>query len=134
MNSFKLKIYATNGVFYDDDAYSLNIKTIDGMYAIQALHRDTILALVPGKISFIDKNEDKHDLIVSDGIVNICKNVVLLIVENCYREEDYEKSIQKEKEDLVQEELNQKQALKEYSSAQARIAKMMNKLSGNDDI
>lgn len=129
METFNLKLLASDNVFYNDDAISITFETVDGKYGVLAHHSNTILALMPCTMKIVDKEENNVFAMVSDGLVKVEDNRVLVLVENAYRPEDYE-SVMAEKEKIrTEEESLRKRANKEYAATQARLARAMNKLS-----
>lgn len=50
MNTFSLKIYASNKVFYEGEAISLTLPTIDGEMGILANHEDMIIGIEVGEL------------------------------------------------------------------------------------
>lgn len=133
METFKLKLLASDKVFFDDDAISISFSTIGGKYGVLAHHSNTILALLPCTMKIVDKEENNLFAVVSDGLVKVENNVVVVLVEDAYRPEDAD-IVAAEKEKIRnEEEILQKRSNKEYAAAQARLARAMGKLSAKNE-
>ncbi|MCQ2602493.1 MAG: F0F1 ATP synthase subunit epsilon [Clostridia bacterium] len=132
METFKLRLYASDKVFYDDDAISISYKTIDGMYGVLAHHSNTIMAILPCTMKIVDKEENEIFAVVSDGIVKIENNVVLVLVENADNPEDVERLTEERRKIRAEEAKLQQRSNQEYAATQARLARAMNKLSSKN--
>ena len=52
MNTFALSVFASDHIFFQGNAVSLTLPATDGLYGIQANHRNLIGAVIPGKLTF----------------------------------------------------------------------------------
>ena len=81
MNEFSFQIITPNGIFFEEKIEELYLKTGRGFVAILANHVDYITN-TKKSIGFIKKNNVKKYFLFYDGILNIYKKKVKLIVDN----------------------------------------------------
>lgn len=128
MTHFKVKILAADKPFYEGEALSLIVPTVNGQFGILAHHSNTLGATVPGllKITYPDNREEV--LSVSSGIFKIEHNHVLVLVDSLERPEEIDINRAKREADEAKEALLQKMSRQEYYSTQARLARALNRL------
>ena len=128
MALFKVKILAADKPFYEGEALSLIVPTVNGQYGILAYHSNTLGATVPGllKITYPDNKEEV--LSVSSGIFKIEHNHVLVLVDSLERPEEIDINRAKREADEAKEALLQKMSRQEYYSTQAKLARALNRL------
>lgn len=128
MSHFKVKILAADKPFYEGEALSLIVPTVNGQFGILAHHSNTLGATVPGllKITYPDNREEV--LSVSSGIFKIEHNHVLVLVDSLERPEEIDINRAKREADEAKEALLQKMSRQEYYSTQAKLARALNRL------
>lgn len=128
MAHFKVKILAADKPFYEGEALSLIVPTVNGQFGILAHHSNTLGATVPGllKITYPDNSEEV--LSVSSGIFKIEHNHVLVLVDSLERPEEIDINRAKREADEAKEALLQKMSRQEYYSTQAKLARALNRL------
>ena len=128
MAYFKVKILAADKPFYEGEALSLIVPTVNGQFGILAHHSNTLGATVPGllKITYPDNREEV--LSVSSGIFKIEHNHVLVLVDSLERPEEIDINRAKREADEAKEALLQKMSRQEYYSTQAKLARALNRL------
>lgn len=128
MALFKVTILAADKPFYEGEALSLIVPTVNGQYGILAHHSNTLGATVPGllKITYPDNKEEV--LSVSSGIFKIEHNHVLVLVDSLERPEEIDINRAKREADEAKEALLQKMSRQEYYSTQAKLARALNRL------
>lgn len=129
MNTFILKVLATDNPFFEGESTSLIVPTLDGQYGILAHHSNMISAITPGILTFKDKDEKEIKIKVSNGMVKFESNVALVLVEDAYLPEDEEKILKEKEEKHKKEKEIQRKSINDYLMAQARISREMSKLS-----
>ena len=128
MAHFEVKILAADKPFYEGEALSLIVPTVNGQFGILAHHSNTLGATVPGllKITYPDNREEV--LSVSSGIFKIEHNHVLVLVDSLERPEEIDINRAKREADEAKEALLQKMSRQEYYSTQAKLARALNRL------
>ncbi|HHX17556.1 MAG TPA: F0F1 ATP synthase subunit epsilon [Clostridium sp.] len=81
MNTFHINILATDKPFYTGPCESLIVPTSQGKYGIMANHSNFIIATTPGELFYRLPGEEMRDVAVSQGIVKIENNKVLMLVD-----------------------------------------------------
>ncbi len=137
--TFRLHIWASEKPFYDGDCVSLVIPSVDGKYGIMANHSNTITAIVPGVLSYTLPGKEPQLAAVSEGIVKIEDNDVLVLVETIERPEEIDANRAKAAADEAREAMMQKLSRREYYTTRLTLARAMSRLqakghfSGGDD-
>ena len=128
MDTFGLKIIASDKVFYEGRCRKLIIPAPDGEKGILANHENMVIAIVVGtaKVQLAGEDEWK-DLAVGSGFAEIVNNRVTLLVDT-ERPEDIDVRRAKEQQERAEEQMRQKQSIQEYYHTQASLARAMNRL------
>ena len=81
MNEFRLHIVEADNDFYDGGCTSLVIPTTDGMMGIQAMHENLVAAVSIGVVKYTLPDGTRCHAAVSNGIVKVENNEVLILVD-----------------------------------------------------
>ena len=129
MDTFGLKIIASDKVFYEGRCRKLVIPAPDGEKGILANHENMVIAIVVGtaKVQLAGGDEWK-DLAVGSGFAEIVNNRVTLLVDTAERPEDIDVRRAREQQERAEEQMRQKQSIQEYYHTQASLARAMNRL------
>ena len=129
MDTFGLKIIASDKVFYEGRCRKLIIPAPDGEKGILANHENMVIAIVVGtaKVQLAGEDEWK-DLAVGSGFAEVVNNRVTLLVDTAERPEDIDVRRAKEQQERAEEQMRQKQSIQEYYHTQASLARAMNRL------
>ncbi|MBR7090122.1 MAG: ATP synthase F1 subunit epsilon [Lachnospiraceae bacterium] len=132
-DSFHLKILAADKTFFDGDAISLNIPAFDGSYQILAHHEPVVMALKEGVLRFRFVNEEGNEVVKTGvnglGLVNIRKDVVMVLVDSIEAPEDIDRARAERALKRAMEQLRQDQSIQEYEQSRASMARAMLRLS-----
>ncbi len=128
MNSFSLLILAAEKSFYDGECISLVIPTTQGLYGIQAMHSNMIAAIVPGMLKYTLPDGTQKVAAVSEGLIKVENNQVMLLVDTCERPEEIDENRAKRSKEEAMEAMLQKKSIQDYHSAQAKMARAINRL------
>ena len=129
MNTFYLKIMASDKVFYSGKCATLVVPALDVELAIQAHHQNMIVATTVGEVRFTDgESEDWKKAVVGIGFVYIANNRVTMLVDTAERPEDIDEVRAREAMERAKEQLRQKQSIQEYHVSQASMARAMYRL------
>ena len=132
MNSFRLHIFAADRVFFEGNCVSLIVPTNHGQYGVQAHHSNMIAALVPGMLTYRLPEGESHNAAVSAGMIKVEANDVLVLVDAAERPEDIDAIRARRKADEAREILLQKRSQQEYRTAEATLARALNRLRVKD--
>jgi len=130
MTKFFLQILAAEKIFFDGDCISLVIPTIQGQYGIQANHSNMVAAVVPGILKYMLPDGTEFIAVVSEGIVKVENNQVLLLLDTVERPEEIDENRAKRAAEQAKEALLQKKSIQDYYAAQAKMARAISRLRG----
>ena len=129
MDTFGLKIIASDKVFYEGRCRKLIIPAPDGEKGILPNHENMVMAIAVGtaKVQLAGEDEWK-DLAVGTGFAEIVNNRVTLLVDTAERPEDIDVRRAQEQQERAEEQMRQKQSTQEYYHTQASLARAMTRL------
>ncbi len=127
METFRLRILAADKPFYEGDCVSLTVPAPDGERGILAHHSNMISAIVPGVLRFRLEGEERTAA-VSSGLMKVEDNEVLILVDSAERPEEIDVNRARRSAALAKEALLQKRSIREYRTAQASLARAINRL------
>ena len=128
MNTFELIVLAAEKPFFEGDCVSLVIPTNDGQYGIQAKHNNMIAAVVPGLLKITTPDNKEIIAAVSEGIVKVEINQVLILVDTLELPEEIDENRAKRSAEEAKEAILQKKSIQDYYSAQAKMARAISRL------
>ncbi len=129
MDTFGLKIIASDKVFYEGRCRKLIIPAPDGQKGILPNHENMVIAIVVGTAKVqLAGEDDWRDLAVGTGFAEIVNNRVTLLVDTAERPEDIDVRRAQEQQERAEEQMRQKQSIQEYYHTQASLARAMNRL------
>ena len=129
MNTFSLKVIATDKVFYVGKCTALIIPALDGEREILAHHENMVIATKEGEVRCrTDENSDWKKAVVGVGFVHIANNRVTMLVDTAERPEDIDAVRAKQAYERAVEQLRQKQSIQEYHMSRASLARAMARL------
>lgn len=132
MNTFFLKIVACDRVFYEGECEVLVFPVEDGEMSILAHHEQMTYAVEIGDLRFRTPDGTEHVAIVSDGMLEVDKNRVNVIVYSAETPEEIDAARARAAEERAREQLRQKQSIMEYHISTASLARAMARLRGKD--
>ena len=129
MNTFSLKVIATDKVFYDGKCTALIIPALDGEREILAHHENMVIATKEGEVRCrTDESSEWKKAVVGVGFVHIANNRVTMLVDTAERPEDIDAVRAKQAYERAMEQLRQKQSIQEYHMSRASLARAMARL------
>ena len=132
MSAFWLKIVASDHIFYNGHCSYLAVPAPDGEMGIMPHHEAMILAVQEGNLRFkVPEDTEWHQAIVGRGILQVANNRVTMIVDTAERPEDIDEVRAREALERAQEQLRQKQSLREFKMSQASMARALTRLKGS---
>lgn len=129
MNTFKLKIVASNRVFFDGEAQSLVVPVAEeGLCGFLAHHENTVAPIEFGEMKLTDADGKVTEAFVGSGFLEFFDNSANLVCISVELPEEIDKRRAEEAAERAQEELRQKQSLTEYYQTQANLSRAMERL------
>ena len=135
MNTFSLKVIASDKVFFDGKCGIIIVPALDGEQAIMSHHEDMVIATREGEVRFKEKEEDDWTkAVVGVGCVYISHNRVIMLVDTAERPEDIDRVRANEAKIRAEERLRQKESLKEYKQSEASLARALTRLKVTEKV
>lgn len=134
MNTFSLVVLAAEKPIYDGECSSLIFPTADGLQGIQAMHNNMIAAVVPGILAIRKPDEEEFVVIVSEGLIKVENNQVLVLVDTAERPEEIDENRARRAAEQAKEAILQKKSIQDYYAAQAKMARALSRLKGLEKI
>ena len=128
MDTFGLKIIASDRVFYEGRCKKLIIPAADGQKGIMVNHENMVVAILIGNGRMQIEDGKWIDVAFGRGFAEIVNNRVTLLVDTAERPEEIDIRHAREQKERAQERLRQKQSIQEYYHSQASLARAMNRL------
>lgn len=128
MNTFGLRIVASDKVFYAGRAKMIILPQKDGEKGVMAHHEDMMTAIVPGELRFQTEDGEWKYAAVSSGFVQMINNRLTVLVLTAERPEEIDVRRAQEAKEQAEERLRQKQSQREYYFTQASLARAMSRL------
>lgn len=125
MQTFWLKIVASNRVFYSGPCQTLVFPALDGEMAILPHHENMVIAVENGEIRILTEEGEWIHGVVSTGFVQIINNRVLALVLSAEHPDEIDVRRAEEAKERAEEQLRQKQSIQEYHISQASLARAM---------
>lgn len=128
MDTFGLKIIASDKVFYEGRCRNLVIPAPDGEVGLLPHHENMVIAVEVG-IARMEVEEGKwNEIAVGTGFAEIVNNRVTLLVDTAERPEDIDVRRAQEQKERAEEQMRQKRSIQQYYHTQASLARAMNRL------
>ena len=128
MDTFKLRVYAVDRAFYEGECQSLSLPILDGQYGILPHHSNMIAAITPGMLTIRLPGREPETAAISTGLVKVENNEVLILADTIERPEEIDVNRARRAADAAREALLKKRSWREYRTAQANLAREVNRL------
>ena len=126
--TMRISILAADSKFYEGECEGLIVPTTDGQFGILPGHCEIIAAVTPGMLSYTLPGGERKFAAVSGGLLKIEGGHVLILVDSAEHPEDIDANRAQRAADAAREELLRKRSHQEYQSAQAHLARAINRL------
>ena len=128
MDTFGLKIIASDKVFYEGRCRNLVIPAPDGEVGLLPHHENMVIAIEVGIARMQVEEGEWSEIAVGTGFAEIVNNRVTLLVDTAERPEDIDVRRAQEQKERAQEQMRQKRSIQQYYHTQAALARAMNRL------
>lgn len=128
MKTFMLSVLAADSCIYVGECSSVILPAADGQYGVLADHCNTISAVVPGLLEYTLPNGEVQSVAVSNGMVKIENNEVMILVDSAERPEEIDIRRAERAAAEAREQLLQKKSIMEYRTAEAYLARALNRI------
>ena len=124
---FHIDILASDHPFYQGECNMLIFPGLDGEIGVLAKHEAMVTCLVAGELRYQVDNE-WHYAAVSDGIVEITSDKVVILADTIERPEEIDIRRAEIAQLQAEEKLRQKLSIQEYYQTMAAMNRAMNRL------
>ena len=128
MNEFNLHIIEADNDFFNGKIVSLVVPTTDGLYGIQAMHENLVATVTIGVVKYTLPDGTRCHAAVSDGIVKVENNEVLILVESCEDPDEIDEARAQDEQDMANDILNGRSDRLNYRAAKGMLARAVNRL------
>ncbi|MGN0522704.1 MAG: FoF1 ATP synthase subunit delta/epsilon [Eubacterium sp.] len=129
MNTFKLKIVASNKVFFDGECQQLVLPIADdGLKGFLANHENVVAPIEFGEMKITTADNETIEAFIGSGFIEYfdnCADVVCISVE---LPQEIDRRRAEEAKIRAEEKLRQKQSIYEYHQSKADLARAMERL------
>ena len=128
MNEFNLHIIEADDDFFNGKCVSVVILTVDGMLGIQAMHENLVAAVNIGVIKYTLPDGTRCHAAISNGIVKVENNEVLVIVELAEDPDEIDVERATQEAEAARDVLAGKTDRLNYRAAKGMLARAANRL------
>ncbi|MGN1050928.1 MAG: ATP synthase F1 subunit epsilon [Acutalibacteraceae bacterium] len=129
METFDLKIFAADRVFFEGKCESLVIHAMDGEKGILAHHENILMAVNNGMIRFKPENGEEQKALSGLGFVEVLDNEVLLLVQTCERPDEIDQNRALRAKERAEEKLRQKSSVQEHLHSEAALKRAIARIN-----
>lgn len=129
MNTFQLKIIASNRTFFDGEAQQLVVPLVDGgSQGFLARHENCVVPIDSGEMKITDANGKEIPAYVGNGFLEFLDNTAILVCISAELPEEIDARRAQEAKERAEEDMRFKQSQLEYYHSQANLARAMDRL------
>ena len=139
MATFKLHFMASDHMVYEGDAESVSVMTTEGSIGILAYHSNLIMAVVPGIVEYVPAGEGaaasgmtgKQISVVSDGLLKVENNDVMILVDTAENPEEIDEARAKRAEEKAREDLKRANSYRDVALASAELSRALSRIKAS---
>lgn len=129
MNTFKLKIIASNKVFFDGECESVTLPYFDGGgQCFLAHHVNTVMPIDVGEMVVKPAGGEVINAFISNGFIEFLNNEAKIVCVSAELPQEIDKRRAEEAKLRAEEELRQKQSQLEYNVTKANLSRAMERI------
>ena len=129
MNTFKLKIVASNKVFFDGEAQSIVLPIAeDGLKGFLANHENVVAPIESGEMKLTDADSNVIEAFVGSGFIEYFDNTATVVCISVELPDEIDERRAREARERAEEKMRQKQSIYQYRQSQADLARAMERL------
>ncbi len=128
MREFDLHILEADNDFFNGKCVSLVVPTTEGMLGIQAMHENLVAAVTIGVVKYTLPDGTRCHAAVSNGIVKVENNSVMLLVESAEDPDEIDEARARDEEDMAKDVLEGRSDMLNYRAAKGILARAVNRL------
>ena len=124
---------------YDGEAESLSLVTTEGSIGILANHSNLIMAVVPGIVEFVPAGAEareaglsgKQIVVVSDGLLKVENNEVMLLVDTAENPEEIDEARARRAEEKAREDMKRANSQRDVALASAELSRAVSRIKAS---
>ena len=129
MKTFKLRIVASNKVFFDDECQCLTIPYIDGgKMSFLPRHENCIVPIESGEMKIKAADDSVIEAFIGDGFIEFLDNEAEVVCVSVEMPIEIDKRRAEEAKIRAEEKLRQKQSRLEYNISKADLSRAMHRI------
>ncbi len=128
MDTFDLKIIASDKYVYEGRCQKLIIPAFDGEKGILPDHENILMATDIGMTRYTTEEGETVELFTGLGFIEVMNNEVLFLVQTSEKPEEIDANRAREAKERAEEALRQKRSLIEYHHSKASLSRAMARL------
>ena len=129
MNSFKLKVIASNKTFFEAECVSLTLPIADGgEMGFLANHENTVAPIEFGEMRIKPLDGEEIEAFISGGFIEFFDNKAYVVCISVETPDEIDESRADEARIRAEEALRQKQSIFEYHQSKNDLARAMERL------
>jgi F-type H+-transporting ATPase subunit epsilon len=129
METFKLKIVASNKVFFDGECQQLVIPIADdGLKGFLAHHENVVAPIEFGEMKITTADGDVIDAFIGSGFIEYFDNEANVVCISAELPDEIDLRRAQEAKERAEEELRQQQSIYEYHQSKANLSRAMERL------
>ena len=129
MNTFNLKIVASNKIFFDGECAQLILPIADdGMKGFLAHHENTVAPIEFGEMKITKPDGGEIEAFIGNGFIEYFDNEATVVCISAEMPDEIDASRAAEAKNRAEEELRQKHSIFEYHQSQMDLARAMERL------
>ena len=128
MDTFGLRIIASDKVFFNGRCKKLTIPAPDGEKGVLAHHENMVFAVEVGEIRILEENGNTIYGVTGTGFAQIINNRATVIVDTCESPEEIDVRRAQEAKERAEERIALQTSRKEYYRGQMAMARAMTRL------
>lgn len=129
MNTFKLRIAASNKMFFDGECKQLVVPVADdGLKGFLANHENVVAPIEFGEMKITTADDEVIEAFVGSGFIEFFDNEATLVCISAELPEQIDKRRAQEAKERAEEKMRQKQSIYEFHDSQANLARAMERL------
>ena len=128
METFSLRVLASDRKFFDGPCRFLTVPAPDGEAGILPGHADMIIAVVMGEIRITPEEGEQISAVVGNGFIQIVNNRAVMLVDTVELPEEIDANRAEEARRRAEERMRQKMSTQEYYHNKAALSRAMYRL------
>lgn len=130
---------ASEHMVYDGEAESVSLMTTEGSIGILAHHSNIVMAVVPGIVEYVPAGNAAKDagltgrqtVVVSDGLLKVENNEVMLLVDTAENPEDIDEARARRAEEQAREALKRANSNRDVALASAELSRAVSRIKAS---